>query len=502
MNYSRRKIKTKRIQLFTTPNTAIKVPNQLHINMNKNFPLGIGYLAAVLEQEGYEVQTVDALVEGWNNVENIAPGKVRIGLSDYDIKNRITAFAPDIVGISSLFTMQTENVIHLARLVKQVDHDITVVVGGANASVLPEVLIQEVNIDFVIMGEGERRLSSLIKVLEKGGDGIENIDGIAYKTNGNMRVIPNTSLIDDIDSLPFPARHLFDMEKYFDASSSHGIRKSKRFTSVITSRGCPMKCTFCTAHKTWGRLYRMRSPENVLKELEYLVTKYNIKEILFEDDNLTMHKGRALKIFEMMIERKLNLEWDTPNGVAVYALDENLLDKMKESGCYHVNFAIESGCQRVLKEVIKKPVNLKRVSELTRYGKSIGLAVGCFLVFGMPGETIEEMKESLRYVRKHRFSNVHIAIASPLPGSVLYELCKEKGYLSEGFTPFKPPNIDYHIQTPEWSKKEIQNFIEKERIKLYIYQQIINPNNILNFLKKGPSYVLRKSFKFAKVLMR
>ncbi|KKL27974.1 hypothetical protein LCGC14_2379780, partial [marine sediment metagenome] len=240
MNYLCRRIRHEKIQLFTTPNNAIQVPNHLHFNMNKNFPLGIGYIAAVLEREGYKVQPVDALVEGWNNVEQMAPNKIRLGLSDEAIKKRILAFEPDMVGISSLFTMQTENVIHLSKLVKQVNPDITVVVGGANASALPEVLIQDECIDFVVMGEGEHRLLTLIKTLEKGGEELEDMDGIAYKVSGNIHVRPNTRLISDLDSLPFPARHLFDMEKYFGAASSHGIRTHNRFASIITSRGCPL----------------------------------------------------------------------------------------------------------------------------------------------------------------------------------------------------------------------------------------------------------------------
>jgi len=492
----------KKIQLIIPPNTAIKIPNQLHYNINKNFPLGIGYLASYLEQEDYEVQAVDALVEGWSNVEEISKNKIKIGLSDTEIINKINSFSPDIVGISSLFTMQTENVFRLAKLVKQVDRKIIVIVGGANASVIPEVLIQNENIDFVVMGEGEYRFLALIKAIEKGKQEINNIDGIAYKENGNSHLVPNRNFIEDLDCLPFPARHLFNMEMYFDNLASHGTRKYRRFASLISSRGCPMKCIFCNAYKTWGRKYRMRSPENVISEIEQLITKYNIRELLFEDDNLTMHKKRAERIFDMMIAKKFNLVWDTPNGVAVNALDENLIQKMKESGCYHLNIAIESGSQRVLKEIINKPIDLKRVSDLITFSKKIGLSLGGFFIFGMPGETIKEMQETIHFIKKNKFNSVHLAIASPLPGSALYELCKDRGFLNKEFTPYSPPIIDYYIETPDWSSAELRDFIEKEKLKIQVYQQIINPKDMVGFLKKGPMYVMKKSLKLLEQLLK
>ena len=493
--------KITRVMLIVPPNTAVVLPNQLHINMNKNFPLGIGYLAGVLEREGFDVSVMDALVEGWSEQERIAENRIHIGLSDERIKQRIAESGPHLVGISSLFTMQEANVKRVAALARQAAPEAVVVVGGAHPSAMPESIIQDPNVDFVIMGEGEERLPALIRALNT-GKGLQDIDGIAYKHNGKDRVVPRESFVSDLDSIPFPARHLFDMNRYFGRGASHGVRRHDRFASVVTSRGCPAKCSFCTAHRVWGHRYRMRSPENVVEELEGLISDYGVTEILFEDDNLTMSKKRAIKLFNLMIERKLGLEWDTPNGVAVYALDESVIEKMKESGCHKINFAVESGQQRVLDQIINKPIKLKRVSELIHFAKKIGLEVGGFFVLGMPGETFEDMKETIRFIKRHRLHSFHLAVASPLPGSSLYDQCLKEGLLVDGYSPFNPPIIDYHIQTPLWSADELRRFVEKEKLKLQVYQQLINPRGMGEFLAKGPSYVLRKVFKLVEGLIR
>jgi len=273
------------------------------------------------------------------------------------------------------------------------------------------------------------------------------------------------------------------MEKYFGLKSSHGERRRKRFSPIITSRGCPAKCTFCSAYAVWGRGFRTRSPENVIQELKQLKQLYGIEEIMFEDDNLTLNPKRAEKIFDLMIREQLNMEWDTPNGVAAWTLNENLLDKMKESGCHSLNFALESGNQHILDTVIKKPLNLNRVKPLVRYAQRIGLDVGIFLVVGMPGETEEQVWDSFRMAVQLGIYTPHISIATPYPGSELYDLCKERKLFRPDFS-----LNDLYIRSFSISTDELD--VQKLKKILADGQRFL----LVSFLKNKP-------FAFFKVCM-
>lgn len=167
------------------------------------------------------------------------------------------------------------------------------------------------------------------------------------------------------------------------------MRHKKRFSPIITSRGCPAKCTFCSAYKVWGNRYRLRSVDNVIEEMRLLRDRYGVEELMFEDDNVTANPKRAKELFSRMIEEGFNFIWDTPNGVGVWSMDEEMLDLMKQSGCIKLNFPVESGSQYVLSNIIQKPLKLKKVVKLTEYCRKISLDYGMFLVIGMPGENLK-----------------------------------------------------------------------------------------------------------------
>jgi len=378
--------KIKKVLLLTSPVSTFRDA----LDINPLPPLGLAYLAAVLEAKGIEVKIVDSLVEGWNERVFLDENTMRIGLSFDKIEDIIRDFNPDIVGVNNLFTKQRDNVHRIYALAKGIDKSIITIAGGAHPTVLPELALSDNNLDYVVLGEGEQSILDLVDVIE-GNKDLSILDGVGYKKNGETKIIPKTKFIDDLDSLPFPARHLLNMDKYFGLKASHGERKTKFFSPIITSRGCPAQCTFCSAHKVWGRKFRYRSAANVVSELKELKYQYGIKEVMFEDDNLTLDIARAEKIFDGMMAEDLNLKWDTPNGVAVWTLNEPLIDKMKASGCYRLNFAIESGNQYVLDNIIKKPVDLKKVKPLVNYARKVGLEVGIYLVMGLPQETEKQM---------------------------------------------------------------------------------------------------------------
>jgi anaerobic magnesium-protoporphyrin IX monomethyl ester cyclase len=461
----------KKCLLFVPPAFTFKK----NIDINPLPPLGLGYIASVLENMGVQVKIVDCLMEGWNNREDMGNGILKIGLPDATISDIISDFSPDLVGVNNQFSKQYKNAHRIYEIAKSVDGSIYTMAGGAHPTAIPELVMQDPNLDFVVIGEGEIVVERLVRALCENPDDIKNIDGFGYKDNGKIIINPKTTYIEHLDSIPFPARHLMNLEQYFGLKLSHGKRHHERFSPIITSRGCPAKCTFCTAYKVWGRKYRYRSPENVIKEMKELKNKYGIEELLMEDDNFTANPKRAEKICDMMIEEGFKFEWDTPNGIAAFSLNNNLIQKMKDAGCYKINIAVESGNQNTLNNIIKKPLNLSKIGPIVDFCKSIDLDCGVFLIVGMPGDTLEAMWDNYKFARKIKVFDPFISVATPYPGSEIYNTCKEKGYLSDDFK-FEDLYIrSYPITTQEWGLEDLKHLMTKGYIYLKFYQLLDNP---------------------------
>jgi magnesium-protoporphyrin IX monomethyl ester (oxidative) cyclase len=472
--------KIKKVLLFIPPAFTFKDS----LDVNPLPPLGLGYLGAVLENAGIEVKIVDCLLEGWSSRVDVAGNIIRVGLPFDRIEEIIRAYGPDIVGVNNLFTKQRENAHRIYALSKKVDSGIITVAGGAHPTVMSELVLADGNVDYVVLGEGDDTIIDLVGVIE-GKRGISTLDGVGYKENGQVKIIPKTKFIEDLDKLPFPARHLLNMEGYFGLKHSHGTRRRKRFSPIVTSRGCPAKCTFCSAYRVWGRKFRQRSPENVIAEMKEIKEKYGIEEIMFEDDNTTLNVQRAEKLFDLMIEEKFNFVWDTPNGVAAFALNEGLIDKIKKSGCYHLNLALESGNQYVLDNIIKKPLKLERAKQLITYAQKIGLDVCIFLIIGMPGETKEQMWDSFRLAEELEIYSPFISIATPYPGSELYDVCRDEKYIPDDFSLDNLFIRSFSISTKDWTGEELKDILRQGQRFLRI-----------SFLKKHPLKFAADTFKF------
>lgn len=453
--------KIKKVLLIQPPAYVLRDKS----DMNPNVPLGLAYIAAVLEREGYEVRLLDAFIEGLSNEKEIDEERIVIGLSPKQIKEEINKFSPQIVGVSSLFTLQRKNAHSICHIAKEVDADIVTVMGGPHPTAEPTMVLQDDMVDFVVLGEGEESILYLLEHLQGKGD-VSKIDGLGFRSKNRIAINEKCRFIEDLDSIPFPARHLLPMEKYFRSKMAHGVNRKSPYASILTSRGCPFRCTFCSTHKVWSRRYRTRSAENVLKEIRFLVDTYGIKELLFEDDNMSLDRERAFAIFDGMIKEKFELIWRTPNGVAVATLDEALLDKMKASGCYQLGLGVESGNRYVLDNIIKKPVNLERVTVLVKYAQKIGIEIILFLVVGMPGETLEQMRATFRFARSMGlYDTQHISIATPYPGSELYDICKNKGYLSKDFDFDRLSIQKSNIATEDWKGEDVIRLVKEERKK-------------------------------------
>ncbi len=494
-NQGRTSRKIRKVLLFLPPAFTFKD----NLDINPLPPMGLAYLGAVLERAGIEVRIVDCLVDGWHHRQDVADNIIRIGLGFDRIEAIIRDYAPDMVGVNSQFTLQRHNAHQIYAAARRVDKGIVTVGGGAHPTVMPELVLADKNVDFAVLGEGEATIIDLINYLGGRGD-IGNMDGLAYRDNGDIRIIPRTRFITDLDALPFPARHLLDMEKYFGLKSSHGTRRKRRFSPIVTSRGCPAKCTFCSAYRVWGRRFRYRSPENVIAEMQEIKERYGIEEIMFEDDNVTLNVNRAGRLFDLMISEKLDFVWDTPNGVAVYALNEALIDKMKASGCYSLNLALESGSQEVLDNIIKKPVRLPRAKELVRYAQNIGIKVKMYLIIGMPGETKEQMRANFRMAKELGIYTPFVSVATPYPGSELYDTCREKGYIPPDFSLDNLFIRSFSISTEDWTGADVREVLRQGYRMLllanYRHHPLVFLRTVIKSLLSHPLRFMKQAYYF------
>jgi len=416
-------------------------------------PLGLAYLAAVLLEEGYDVKILDCLAEGYENTfEN---GEfIQAGLSDDDIKAEIYDFNPDIVGVSCVLSTQHKNAIGVLALAKAVNKDIITLIGGSHPAYdIPQTLNHK-EVDFVFLGESERAIIALSSKLKSGGN-LTEVSGVAFRNSeGDIAINRNIDYVKDLDTLPFPARNLLNMERYFAINVHHSpYSLGHRVTNILTSRGCPARCIFCTSTNFWGNRYRARSAENVILEIKSLKDEFGIDELQFSDDNITLNKKRLIKILDGI--KDLRLVWCTPNGTAVWALDEELIEKIRESGCYQLTFAIESGNQEVLDTIIKKPLKLKRVKPLVRKAQELGIRVHAFFICGLPGETLSQMHDTYSFAVDIGFDSASFFVATPLVGSEMLDICVRNDYLRNEF---KPQELLYkigHIDTPDFTAEQV-----------------------------------------------
>ena len=425
-------------------------------------PMGISYLGAVL-RDRYEVRLLDAVVEGYNLERDVTPRIFQCGLDTDMIMERIREFAPDVVGVSCLFSNQFPVVVELAKKVKIWNQEIVTVTGGTHPTFLPELCLREEALDYIVMGEAEESFPALLQAIET-GSGHAEIDGLAFRTGKRQVIHPKTAWIKNLDSLPFPARDLLPLQKYFDINTPFNyFSKSPRNISFISSRGCPYHCNFCSSTNFWGGRYRARSPENVLAELKHLKTVYGIKEVKFEDDNLTCDSKRAKAIFRGMIERELNLSWNMPNGVMVKTLaDRELVRLMKQSGCYEVSLAFESGDQWVLDNIVNKPLDLEAARGIVRGVQEEGIDTHAFFIVGFPGEKLAQIKNTFAYARSLDLDKIIIFFFNPLPGTSLYKECLKRGLIRDEYQTEENNFLISGISGQDWTPELLEKMVIRE----------------------------------------
>ncbi len=382
------------------------------------FPYNLCLLSAVIEPE-YEVEIIDC------NIDR---------LSIKDSVRRIFKRKPEFIGITNLAVEYSKQVHALSARLKKTMPDVSIILGGVYCTLMPKLAMADPYIDYCVLGEGEIVIKELLRSIMK-NILPENIDGVAYRKNDELIIKPQKTFIDNLDSLPFPNYDKIDFKKYGWINRKFSFtdtRDDLPVAKIYTSRGCPTGCNFCAVHHINGKKYRSRSVENVLHEIQMLIEKYGIKEIIFYDDNLILDRERAKKLFEGLIERKFNIKFK-PVNIAVYCLDEEMLDLMKEAGCTTLILAIESASERVLKKIMKKPILIDKVPVIVNYAKKLGFRCAALFVIGSPEETWDEIRDTFKFAENLKIY-CHFSIATPLPETRLYKETLEKGYLTEDFT--------------------------------------------------------------------
>lgn len=425
-------------------------------------PLGLLYLASALKEHGYEVDLFDMACDGYDDCA-IDAGYVTYGSPPEALSARIADVRPDLIGVSCLFTSREKNTFEVCKTIRAFNKDITIAVGGLHPSLFPERFLNKGYADYVVIGEGELRILHLIECINSGK--APSFDGVAYILNGSVRVNSMTSSINDLNSIPYPARELVDMERYIKIGTPFApFSHEQRVAQILATRGCPQRCVFCSSVNYWGRKVRSRSVSNIIGEMKLLKEKYSIEEIQFVDDNMTADHRLAKELFVQM--KDLGFKWCTPNGLMFNTIDAEMIKLMAESGAYQLTFAIESGSERVLKQIIHKNVNLERVKWAIDDAHKYDISVHGMFIVGFPGEKKEEIMQTLDFPFKAGFDSASFFVVNPLPGSELYDICNEKHYIVENYSAmdFKTANIkipkdsaDYNIE-PE----EIVDLVDKK----------------------------------------
>ena len=451
----------------------VKAPSSTH---TINPPLSLAYLIPNAKKYA-EIKILDCLKENYNFE---------------DFKKYIKFYKPDVVGFTA-FTMEIDSVFKCAKIVKKLNEKIYTIVGGPHASTFPENVLEKEFIDFVFVSEAETNFPKLLKQLKGVKKNFRNISNLGFKENGKI-IFNKLILEEDLDSLPFPD---FDLMNFKTYPKLYLARKHPSIP-ILTSRGCPFNCTFCTGYKISGKKFRARSPENIMEELKLLKQKYKIKEFQIWDDNFTLDRKRAMKFCNLLIKENLDLIWWCPNGVRMETLDYELLKKMKDSGCYAIVLGIESGSEKIQKDM-NKNLNFKKLKEIVNIAYRLKLRTQGFFIIGYPTETKEDIIKTIKLAKSLPLDRATFGLFQPLPGSDIYNKLKSQGKLKNiDFT-----KIEYSKPTssPDGiSLKELKKLQQRALFEFYFQPQVffrflkenLTPSQFKEILNMVKKYIFNK----------
>jgi radical SAM superfamily enzyme YgiQ (UPF0313 family) len=442
-------------------------------------PIGLAYLAASLKNQGHEVEILDCQTETKKSIPiptelsylrdfypfndrspfKLYTGYYHFGMDWTEIRKRVEDSKADVFGISSSFTPYHGEALEIARIIKQWDRRKIVVMGGAHVSCDPEDVLRSPFVDYVVLGEGEVRFPQLLEQIRKGK--VKNnvdIDGIGYRKDGEIQINPLQNFIRDLDSLPHPTRELLDLDRY-------PMRK-KRSTMIITSRGCPHGCAYCSAHLVMGTSFRTRTPETILTEMTECNERYGIDIFDIEDDNFTFDQQRAKQLMNLIIEKfgEEKIEFSAMNGVSFASLDEELLKSMKRAGFKTINLSYVSADPST-RERMGRPKTKTEFDKILEEAEQVRLNVIAYAILGMPGQTTEEMVDTLIYLMGKKVL-IGPSVYYPTPGTPLFERCKKAGILPPHLVQWR--SSAFPIETKEFNRLDLLTLFHLARVINFI----------------------------------
>jgi anaerobic magnesium-protoporphyrin IX monomethyl ester cyclase len=412
-------------------------------------PIGLPYLAAVLERNGHEIDVIDCEA---------------LEIDHEKLRAKLASLEPNVVGITST-TPTIQSALQSARIAKEACQNVAVVLGGPHASFMDtQILNEEAAVDIIVRGEGEQTLSELMSHVFNFGV-LHEVAGITFRKNGQIIRTPNRPLIQDLDELPYPAYKYFPLEKYRISGRS--------ILPVITSRGCPFQCSFCVSTQMFGKNFRIRRIKNVVDEIEWLRDTCGANAFTFYDDTFTLDMERAIKVCEEIKKRKIGLPWNCQTRVD--QLSKKVLAKMREANCEAVYFGVESGCQSIL-EAVGKETSIKQNEQAIKWAKDEGLVVIISLVIGYPGETTDTLEQTLDLVRRLKPDDAYLCVATPYPGTDFYRFITEKGWeMSPDWSLYDTTTPVF--ENPSISKEKIlevrKKFIDDFYSPFYIFRHMV-----------------------------
>jgi anaerobic magnesium-protoporphyrin IX monomethyl ester cyclase len=412
-----------------------------------HFPLGLGYIAAFLRQQGHQVRLL-------------------LSLTPEILQHQLQSFQPELVGISCM-TPTFPQAVAICREVKNRSKAATVL-GGPHVTALREEILQvQPEIDYVVLGEGELTIAELCRMLEQSDREVSQIQSLVYRTaDGTVKANPRRDLIKDVDSLPFPARDLVDMSRL---GTHKYIDVGRVSATMISSRGCPFKCAFCSSHITMGKIYRFRSAQNVLAEIDELASRYQVNHIAFEDDTFTLNRDRVETICRGLIQRNYDLTWYCLSRVE--SMDLELARLMRRAGCRLVSFGIESGNQDILQKIHKK-ISLPAARQAIDACYRAGLRSQCTFILGFPFDTAKTMADTLHFAQELSPTIAIFFALVPYPGTEMYQYLPEslRPHYAEQWQNFANMinNQGYLSLAPGLSAAKLTKMTERWHLRFYL----------------------------------
>lgn len=472
----------RRVLFLSLP--AVMEAGDDYLNDGHSFHLGIAYIAALLRTKGLEVKILDCYAEDRMHLRSSSDEHWHeYGLSDEAIISAIAAYAPDMIGMTIPFSCQHYLAMAVARRIKEHFPQVVLVAGGNHVTAVPED-IDRTLFDYRILGEGEYALLSLIHSLNHG----EAVDEHVGIMQPDSQECIHSKHIEDLDNLPFPAIDLLPLDKLWS--------KGRRWINMVATRGCVYSCNFCSIHTIMGRRIRRRSVGNVIAEIEHWKKLYKIQEIYFEDDNLTANKKWAKELFREIAKRNFRIRFYARNGIRADSIDKELLELMKAAGFQDFMIAPESGSQETLDTIIGKKMKLEDCTRAVQLAREVNLGVNLFFVIGFPGETWEQIDATIQYARYLKSlgaNGVWISMASPYPGTRLYQQCMENGFIPRDYDYRRCRTADYQITNPNYTPAELKAYRNQAMASL------VTPNtpvtaarNALHLLMHDPAYLMTK----------